>query len=138
MPQNPTVPAADYAALASFRHALSRFLRFSALAARKVGLTPQQHQALLALKGFPGEAQPTIGELAERLQLRHNSTVGLADRLERRKFVRRIHDQVDRRVVRLVMTEEGEAAIAKLSAVHREELRREGPELRRRLEELTN
>ena len=73
---------ADYEALAAFRHALREFLDFSQEAARRAGLTPQQHQALLAIKGYPGREVVTVSELAERLLLRHHSAVGLLDRLE--------------------------------------------------------
>lgn len=70
----------DYEALAAFRYALRQFLRFSEDAAATEGLSPQQHQALLAIKGFPGRDSVTIGELAEKLQVRHNSAIGLVDR----------------------------------------------------------
>ena len=126
-------PQTDYEALASFRHALSRFLHFSGAAARSVGLSPQQHQALLAIKGKPGRNDLTVSELAERLQLRHHSTVGLVDRLVAKKLVVRETDKNDRRVVHIYIAPKGESLIAKLSAAHREELRRIGPELRTRL-----
>src|ERR1017187_10959937 len=71
----------EYETLAAFRYALRQFMRFSEAAAREAGITAQQHQALLAVKGFPGRDRVTVGELAERLQLRHHSTVGLVDRL---------------------------------------------------------
>ena len=73
--QAATVTQGEYQALASLRYSLRQFLHFSEQAAGEAGLTPQQHQALLAIKGFGG-AQLTIGELAERLQLRHHSAVG--------------------------------------------------------------
>src|SRR5579859_1886698 len=75
---------ADYEALAEFRWSLRHFLGFSEAAARAAGITPQQHQALLAIKGFPGRDKVSVGELAERLQIEHHSAVGLADRLVRR------------------------------------------------------
>ncbi|MEO6753630.1 MAG: helix-turn-helix domain-containing protein, partial [Chthoniobacteraceae bacterium] len=71
----------QYEVLAAFRFALRRFLRFSEDAATAAGITPQQHQALLAIKGFPARDRVTVGELAERLQIRHHSAVGLIDRL---------------------------------------------------------
>ena len=74
---------ADYQALSDFRYALRRFLAFSSDAAREVGLTPQQHQALLAIMGHPAAVAMTIGMLAERLLLKHHSTVELVDRLDR-------------------------------------------------------
>ncbi len=71
----------DYYALAEIRYQIRRFLHFSEEAAREAGLVPQQHQLLLALKGLPAGRKATISELAERLQLRHHSTVELIDRL---------------------------------------------------------
>src|SRR5262245_38534659 len=72
----------EYRALAEFRYLVRRFLAFSEAAARAAGLRPQQHQLLLAVKGLPAGMKPTIRVLAERLQLRHHSTVELADRME--------------------------------------------------------
>ncbi len=69
------VGKADYETLAAFRYALRHFLHFSEEAAGKVGLTPQQHQALLAIKGYPGRDCVTIGELAERLRIAPSSSV---------------------------------------------------------------
>lgn len=124
----------DYLALASFRYALRNFLHFSAEAARVAGLSPQQHQALLAIKGFPERDSMTVGELAERLRLRHHSTVGLIDRLAKRRLVRRTAAREDRRKVHVSLTPQGEKLIGRLSAVHREELRRMEPALRQLLE----
>lgn len=124
---------AEFEALAEFRYALRQFLRFSEDAARAAGITPQHHQAMLAIKGFPGPGRITIGELAERLQLRHHSTVGLADRLVTEGFVRRMSDKEDRRQVRLGLTPRGESVLEKLSAAHHEQLRRMGPQISRLL-----
>ncbi len=132
----PAVSAADYAALAEFRRALRRFLHFSREAAREAGLSPAQHQAMLALKGFAGRQGQTVGELAAQLDLRHHSAVGLADRLARRGLARRRTDRKDRRKVHLVLTARGEALLRRLSAAHRGEIRRLGPELRRLLRRL--
>ncbi len=120
---------ADYRTLAAFRYALNRFLCFSLAAARAAGLSPQQHQALLAIKGFPVREWVTVGELAERLQLRHHSAVGLVDRLADRGLVRRARAAADRRRVQVTLTSRGEAVLARLSAAHRTELRQVGPEL---------
>jgi DNA-binding MarR family transcriptional regulator len=128
------VTQAEYEALAAFRYALRQFLRFSEEAAVAAGLTPQQHQALLAIKGFPGRDQVTIGELAERLQLRHHSAVGLADRLVAEGWVSRRRDGTDRRQVHLVLTGRGELVLEKLSAAHKEQLRRIGRQLKPLLE----
>ena len=124
----------DYVALAAFRHALLGFLHFSAEAARGEKLSPQQHQALLAVKGFAKGEALTIGELADRLYLKHHSAVGLVDRLEKRKLIKRSPSEKDRRKVLIRLTSQGEALIARLSASHRAELRRIGPELRQWLE----
>ncbi|HTT56879.1 MAG TPA: MarR family winged helix-turn-helix transcriptional regulator [Opitutaceae bacterium] len=118
----------EYETLAAFRHALRRFLAFSARAARTAGLSPQQHQALLAVKGAGG--RPTVGALAAQLQRRHHSVVGLVDRLARRGLARRERSAADRRLVRVVLTARGERLLAGLSAAHRDELRRVGPGLR--------
>ncbi len=113
----------DYEALAAFRHALRRFLRFSEEAARQAGLTPQQHQALLAVHGSPDEAV-TVGGLAERLQVRHHSAVGLADRLSALGLLRRRTDRADRRRVLLSLTPKGRRLLEGLSVAHRQELAR--------------
>jgi DNA-binding MarR family transcriptional regulator len=127
------ITQADYEALAEFRYALRQFLHFSEDAARVAGLTPQQHQAMLVIKGFPGGGRITIGELAERLQIRHHSAVGLTDRLVVEHYVRRLTDKQDRRQVRLALTSRGEAVLEKLSAVHHEQLQRMGPQINRLL-----
>lgn len=124
----------DYVALAAFRHALRGFMHFSAKAARAEKLSPQQHQALLAIKGAANEEGLTIGELAGYLYLKPNSAVGLVDRLVKRKLVKRSPDHADRRKVFIELTVQGEAMIDRLSASHREELRRVGPRLRDWLE----
>jgi DNA-binding MarR family transcriptional regulator len=119
--------------LAAFRHALRDFLNFSATAAKSAGLTPQQHQALLTIKGFPGRDEVNVGELAERLQLKHHSAVGLVDRLVLEKLVQRVPSQKDRRQVWIKLTSKGEKILNGLSSTHRQELKRIGPELRRLL-----
>src|SRR5215472_14110937 len=119
----------EYESLATFRYALRQFLRFSEQAATRSGITPQQHQALLAIKGFPGSDRLRVGELAERLQLRHHSTVELVDRMARLKLVAREGSHIDRREVLVRLTGKGERVLAKLSAAHKEQLRRIGPEL---------
>ena len=125
-----------YEMLAEFRYALRKFIRFSENAAQAAGITPQQHQAMLAIKGFPDRDQINIGELAERLQILHHSAVGLVNRLVLEKYVRRMHDKQDRRQVNLTLTPRGEAVLEKLSAAHREQLRRVGPQINRLLESL--
>jgi DNA-binding MarR family transcriptional regulator len=112
--------------LAEFRYALRRFLVFSEDAARRSGLTAQQHQALLALKGF-GPRPMTTGELANRLLIRHHSAVGLIDRLVSKSLVKRFPGSDDRRQVLLALTSKSETLLAKLSQAHRRELKRLAP-----------
>src|SRR5512135_2981501 len=119
----------QYEKLAEFRHALRQFLHFSEEAAHAAGITPQQHQALLAIKGFPGRDRVTVGELAERLQLRHHSAVGLIDRLVAEKLVARAASTADRRQVMIELTSRGEQVLAKLTSAHRAQLKRIGPEI---------
>jgi DNA-binding MarR family transcriptional regulator len=121
--------ARDYRMLADFRYAMRRFLRFSEAAAREAGLTPQQHQLLLAIKGFPGGVPPTVGDVAERLGVRHHSTVELAQRLEEAGLLARMHDEQDRRRVHLRLTAGAEDRLARLSESHLRELRRLRPVL---------
>jgi DNA-binding MarR family transcriptional regulator len=114
----------DYAELLRYRTALRRFLHWSEEKARAGGLTASQHQLLLAIKGHDDPAGPTVGEVAEYLQLRHNSAVELADRAARGGFVERIRDTEDQRVIRLRLTEHGEEKIRLLSEAHLDELSR--------------
>ncbi len=130
------VTKAEYEALAALRYVLRQFLRFSEEAAQSVGLAPQQHQALLAIKGFPGRDRVTIGELAERLQIRHHSTVGLVNRLVAQGFVVREPATNDQRQVYVTLTESGSQMLRQISTTHREELRRVGPQLNTLLEQL--
>jgi DNA-binding MarR family transcriptional regulator len=124
----------DYRLLAEFRHQLRTFLAFSEGAAREAGLSPQQHQALLAIKGFDGA--PTVGDLAERLLIRHHSAVGLVDRLVEARLVMRCHDLDDKRRVTLALTRHAEELLGELSVAHRDELRHMAPMLRAVLDSL--
>lgn len=133
-----TIRKSEYQALAEFRYALRQFLRFSVKAAESVGLTPEQHQALLAIKGFPGRERITIGELAERLQIRHHSAVGLVDRLSKQGLLIRDRSTEDHRRVFIKLTAKGAKILEKLSAAHKEELKRIGPQLRRLLKNLSS
>ncbi|HYH32707.1 MAG TPA: MarR family winged helix-turn-helix transcriptional regulator [Pseudonocardia sp.] len=114
----------DFEALAQFRFGIRRYLRFSEEVVRRDGLTPQQYQLLLALKGFPGRDWATVREVADRLQLRHHSVVELINRAQAEDLVERAADPDDGRVVRVLLTERGEQVLARLSALHRDELRR--------------
>ncbi len=122
--------------MAEFRYQIRRFLRFSEQAAERAGLEPRQHQLLLAVKGHSGE--PTVGDLAERLQLRHHSVVGLIDRLEERGLVDRSRAETDRRHVRVRLTRKGESVLRKLSLDHRAELRSAGKTLVRTLQSIVS
>ena|SRR5579864_2067249 len=121
---------ADYRRLLEFRDGLRRFLRWSEDQAGAVGLTPAQHQLLLAVRGHAGPQDPTIGEVAEHLQLRHHSVVGLVNRAEDAGLVTRWSDADDQRVVHLALTKVGSRRLEELSAAHLEELRRLTPQLR--------
>jgi DNA-binding MarR family transcriptional regulator len=125
----------DYRMLSDFRYVIRQFLKFSQDAAQGHGLTSRQHQALLAIKGFPGDNPPTIGELAERLAIQHHSTVELVDRLAEAQLILRTHDPEDRRRVHLGLTEAAEQHLARLSAIHLEELQRLRPTLQRILDQ---
>jgi DNA-binding MarR family transcriptional regulator len=122
-----------YRELAEFRYHLRSFLQFSEEQAREHDLEPQQHQALLALKGMPTGARPTIGALADRLQLRHHSTVELVNRLVAAGLVKRAPDEVDGRQILICLSARGAAKLRSLSVAHRNELRVKGPELARAL-----
>ncbi len=130
------VSKTEYERLATFRYALRQFLHFSEQAAQSVGLTPQQHQALLAIKGFPQRERITIGELAERLQIRHHSAVGLVNRLIAQELVVREAASEDRRQVFVSLTAQGMEVLERLTIAHREELRRISPQLNLLLESL--
>jgi len=120
---------ADYARLLEFRTGLRRFLHWSEAQAVEVGLTPAQHQLLLAVRGHPGRVGPTIGEIADTLLLRHHSAVELIDRAEAAGLVRRGPDRSDQRVVRLALTALGSRRLRQLSERHLEELDRLRPQL---------
>ena len=120
---------ADYRRLLQFRISLRRFLHWSEEQAERAGLTPAQHQLLLAIKGHDGEQGPTIGDVAGYLLLRHHSAVGLVDRAERAGLVQRQEDPGDRRVVRLRLTEQGEELLQRLTSLHLEEIQRLSPRI---------
>lgn len=136
MPNPRQLKKPQFETLAEFRYTLRRFIHFSENAALDAGITPQHHQALLAIKGFPGRETVSVGELAERLQLRHHSAVGLIDRLVAEKLVSRGHSKRDRRRVIVGLTRRGENVLAKLSWAHSQQLRRFSPELSHLLKQL--
>jgi DNA-binding MarR family transcriptional regulator len=120
---------AAYRSLAEFRHQIRRFLRYSEDATRAQGIEPQQHQLLLAIKGLPPGKLPTIGELAERLQIKHHSAVELVNRLAERGDVIREIGKEDRRAVLIRLTAAGEGMLHTLTVEHQTELTKTGPEL---------
>jgi DNA-binding MarR family transcriptional regulator len=125
MSKSPTQP--DFKAMAELRYQIRRFLRFSENAARQAGIEPQQHQLLLAVRGLPDVLKPTIGVLAERMQLQHHSTVELIDRLVERGFLFRLRSTDDKRQVLVKLTHDGEEFLKRLSLHHLQELQSAGP-----------
>ena len=120
----------DYDALASFRYAMRKFLSFSRQAlAEKAQLTPEQYEALLAVKAFPSTAGVTISDLSERMQIKHHTAVGVVDKLETLSLLEREPGVRDRRQVFLKLTPEGSRVLAKVAALHREDLRARSSEL---------
>lgn len=119
----------DYELLAEFRYTLRKFLGFSESAATSHKVSPQQYQALLAIEGFPGRNWVTIGELAEQLRTAHHSAVGLVDRMEALRLVRRSKSAEDGRRVQVSLTPKGLGVLEKLYRAHRQELKTIGPKL---------
>jgi len=119
----------DFENLLAFRTSLRRFLHWSQTQARAAGLTPAQHQLLVAIKGHPGEQPPTIGDLAGYLLLRHHSAVELVDRAAAAGVVQRCPDPADGRVTRVGLTADGESRLARLAPAHLDELRQLAPVL---------
>lgn len=133
MPQSTRRPRSktpvDYQALARFRYQLRLFLAFSETAAQKAGLTPQQHQALLAIKGFAGPAPASVGDLARFLLIRHHTAVELVNRMAKLGLLSRVVDDDDGRRVLVQLTKKGEQKLQALSRIHIEELRSVSPAL---------
>jgi DNA-binding MarR family transcriptional regulator len=126
----------DFKAMAELRYQIRRFIRFSENAARQAGIEPQQHQLLLAVRGLPTDLKPTVGALAERMQLQHHSTVELIDRLVDRGFLCRLRASDDRRRVLVKLTHDGEVFLEKLSLYHLQELQFAGPKFLKILQTL--
>jgi len=118
------LPDDVYARLLTLRSRLRRFERWSAEEAQSAGLTPTQHQLLLAVRGHPDRRGPTIGEIADYLLLRHHSAGELVHRAEAAGLVARVRDSDDRRVTRLRLTDDGSARLDSLTARHLEEIER--------------
>ena len=120
----------DYDALACFRYALRKFLRFSKTTLEaQVALTPEQYEALLALKAFGSSTGLTIGELSERVQVKHHTAVSLVAKLVARKLVSRKPGARDRRRVQLTLTAAGGSVLARMAAIHRQEIRMRSVEI---------
>lgn len=137
-PNRPTqLTGSEYIALAEFRYQLRRYLRHMEGEARANGHHPQQYQLLLAIKGLPPPRIPTVSVLAERMQMNHNSLVELADRCEKRGFIRRLRTfNADRRRVTLAITPAGEAMMRQQASASRQELQMIGPILVESLQKL--
>lgn len=133
-PIDPDPPDVPWRALAAFRHRIRAFLSLSERAARGIGLEPQQHHLLLAVRAARETADPTIADLARELLLKHHSVVGLVDRLERRGYVARHRHSRDRRQVCVRTTPLGESLLDRLTHVLLEEYRTVGPQLVQALE----
>jgi DNA-binding MarR family transcriptional regulator len=127
----------EYLALGEFRYQLRRFLRHMEEASRSLGANPQQYQLVLAIKGLPRDMSPTISQLAERMQLNHNSMVELVDRCEENHLLTRARSATDRRQVKLSITLEGELLLRQLGMAARQELLDMGPMLVDAIQRLT-
>ena len=126
----PEVTEADYKLLAAFRHTLRAFLHFSEEAALAAGVSPQQHQAMLVIRGFPDTDHLTVGELAAQLKIKHHSAVGLVNRMAAEGLVDRSDAPDDRRQVLVRLTMRGRRTLEQLAPVHKAELARIAPVLR--------
>ena len=114
--------SAEYSALAEFRYQIRRYLRYMEEEARANGLHPQQYQLLLAIKGLPKGKSPTVSALAERMQMNHNSMVGLVNRCEKRGLIQRTRSGDDRRQVTLAITRQGDLVLRQQANASRNEL----------------
>lgn len=118
------VSKSEIETLAQFRYALRQFLRFSERASREAGISPQQHQLLLTIKGMHGRTWANVAEIAERLQVSHHAAVALVTRAQNLRLVKRTQGKEDRRTVQVSLTAKGEDLIERLSELHHEELSR--------------
>jgi DNA-binding MarR family transcriptional regulator len=119
------------------RHELRKFQAFSQAAAKNAGLTSQQHQAMLAIKGFSNRAPVSVGALAKLLLVRHHTCVEMADRMTKLGLVSRAVDSADGRRVILELTQQGERRLRKLSNIHFQELLAIGPTLTKILKSIS-
>lgn len=137
MQDAPRLTDADYQRLADFRYALRRFLNFSEQAAAEEGLTPQQYQAMLAIRGSSA-GPPNVATLADRLCLKHNSVVELIQRLEKSGLIHKQPSPADGRSVVLALTDEGLERLDRIASSHSTELKHLGPEILKRLLKITS
>lgn len=137
MPIQQILTDEDYQRLADFRHALRRFLFFSEQAAASEDLTPQQYQAMLAIRGS-SVGPPNLATLADRLCLKHNTVVELVQRLEKSKLIHKRPCPDDGRAVVLGLTKEGLKRLDRLAASHTAELKNIGPEILKRLAKISS
>jgi DNA-binding MarR family transcriptional regulator len=125
-----SLQAKDYDALGAFRYAMRKFLRFSKeVVAARAKLTPEQYEALLAIKSGSGADGMTVGEMSERLQVKHHTAVSLLDKLEARNLAIRKRAVADRRNVNVELTKAGALLLTRLAAIHRHELQQRSPEI---------
>jgi DNA-binding MarR family transcriptional regulator len=130
------VSRVDYRLLAGFRNALRQFVHFSEEASRAVGIPPHQHQAMLAIAATAEGDHTTVGKLAEQLQIKHQSAVGLANRMANKGLVKKKHNPTDKRQVFVGLTAAGEKVLKDLSAAHKAEIARISPVLKKILNNL--
>ncbi|MDQ4144011.1 MAG: MarR family transcriptional regulator [Actinomycetota bacterium] len=128
MATRPKLDDDEYWRLLEFRTAIRKFLKYSKTQAAKVGLTPTQHQLLLAIRGSRSEGGPTIGDVSECLLIKHHSAVELVNRAEQAGLVERRRDPSDQRMIRLRLTRSGASKLERISAANLEEIGRLGPE----------
>jgi len=115
-----------YHALSQLRFLIRKFLQEGDATARDAGLEPQQYLLLLAIRGLQAGQEPSIRALADRLALRHHSTVELIDRLEAHGLVKRTRGREDRRQVLVSLQTRGEKLLEKVVAKRIVELRSHG------------
>ena len=125
----PPLSEYQYTVLVTLHAALREFLHWSAEQAEAVGVSPHQHQLLLAVRAHPGDRPPSIGDLTGYLLVRHHSTVGLVNRVVAAGLVERESDPTDHRVIRVVLTQRGQDVIDELSEAHLAELEQVGSRL---------
>lgn len=121
-PEIPEIDKHDFEVLADFRYQIRKFERFSEEVTQQHGVTPLQYLLLLQIKGYPGRAWATVGELAERLQAQHHGVVALVSRCEARGLIERRRSTEDKRRMEIHLLEPGEALLQELAHLHRREL----------------